>query len=160
MADGMHLVEDNAKKRNPASSLADISELLIIALDSTGRIVGFNRACEELTGFAARKVVGRFIWDSLLPPEEHEHAKAFFRRLESDKLPPTSQSHIFDKHGERRLISWSNSLLQRPGAGTPWVIRAGIDITDRKLADGFARLKTEILSQISDAIVAIDKEHR
>ena len=58
-----------------------MSGALIVILDSAGRIIGFNRACQQMSGYSFREVKGRAVWDFLLPPEEVDEAKATFASI-------------------------------------------------------------------------------
>jgi len=41
-----------------------------MVLDRDGRIVRFNRACEDTTGYPAEEVVNRKLGEALVAPEE------------------------------------------------------------------------------------------
>ena len=51
-------------------ALVDSSDLLVVILDPAGRIIGFNRACENATGYAKDEVKGKKLWECLLRGEE------------------------------------------------------------------------------------------
>ena len=42
-------------------------DLLVIVLDGAGRVLQFNRAAQELTGYSPEEVKGRPLWDFLRP---------------------------------------------------------------------------------------------
>jgi len=50
-------------ERNVVSAILDTVGALVIVLDRDGRIVRFNRACEQLTGYSFEEARGRFLWD-------------------------------------------------------------------------------------------------
>jgi len=52
------------------SVILDVVDALIVVLDHEGRIVRFNRACEETTGYSFKEVAGAKVWDRLLLPED------------------------------------------------------------------------------------------
>lgn len=56
-----------SEPRDLAATILETAEALVVVLDSEGRITYFNRACEELTGYSRDEVVGRVLWDFLLP---------------------------------------------------------------------------------------------
>src|SRR6516162_9327943 len=90
-----------------ASALLNVARgLLVLILDSEGRIVQFNQTCEELTGYTQEEVRGRFVWDFLLVPDEVEPVKAVFRELAGRKHIE-SENHWIARDGRRILISWS-----------------------------------------------------
>ncbi len=66
------------EERNVLSAILDIVGALIVVLDPDGRIVRFNRACEQTTGYSLEEVRGKYVWDLFLIPEEVDAFKAIF----------------------------------------------------------------------------------
>ena len=60
------------EERNVVSAILDTVGALVVVLDPEGRIVRFNRACEQTTGYSLEEVRGKRIWDLFLLPEEVE----------------------------------------------------------------------------------------
>ena len=52
--------------------ILDVIGALVIILDTEGRIVRFNQACETLTGYREDEAVGRLVWDLLVADDEVE----------------------------------------------------------------------------------------
>ena len=63
------------KERNVVSAILDTVGALVVVLDPEGRIVRFNRACEQMTGYFFPEVRGKVVWDLFLIPEEIERFK-------------------------------------------------------------------------------------
>ena len=105
---------------------------IVLVLDRTGRIVRFNRTCEEVSGYKADEVVGRFVWDMLIPPEQVEGVKAVFNNLVAGMFPNRYENYWVAKDGARKLISWSNTALLAPDGSVEFVIPTGIDLSERK----------------------------
>ncbi|MHB9035050.1 MAG: PAS domain S-box protein [Armatimonadota bacterium] len=114
------------------SAILNTSGALVIALDQAGRIVRFNRAAEETTGYSASEVLGKLLWGLLVVPEEADKARAVFEKLRARRIPSQFQDHLLTKDGTRRLITWSNTTLTNPDGSIKYVIGTGIDITDRE----------------------------
>ena len=104
--------------RDVAAVLPDTFGALVVVLDTQGRIVGFNRACERITGYAFDEVQGRHVWEIFLIPEEVEAVKAVFGALRAVQFPHTYENVWVTKNGQRHRISWSNTalLLDETGA--------------------------------------------
>ncbi|HYT59209.1 MAG TPA: response regulator [Haliangiales bacterium] len=122
------------------SAVLDTSGALVVVLDREGRIVRFNRACEQTTGCSFEEVRGRRPWDLFIAPEELEQVKGMFAQLCSGRVPGLHENYWLTKSGERRLISWSNNVLRDAGERVEFVIGTGIDVTERQ------RLEKEILA--------------
>jgi PAS domain S-box-containing protein len=120
------------EERNLITSILDTVGALVVVLDTDGRIVNFNRACEEVTGYSFDEVRGVHLWDRFLTEEEKGPVREVFNELKSGNFPSTFENHILTKHGEKRLISWSNTALLGHDGKVKFVIGTGLDITERK----------------------------
>ena len=108
---------------------------LVVVLDREGRIVRFNRACEQVTGYAFHDVKGKPFWDLLLLTEEVQPVKAVFAELCAGQFPNEHENYWLTRDGGRRLIKWSNTALVGCDGTVDYVIGTGIDITDRREAE-------------------------
>jgi PAS domain S-box-containing protein len=131
-----HWTEEALKKeRNFIFAVLDTSSALVVVLDREGKIVRFNRACEQTTNYSFDEVRDRYFWNLFLIPEEVEPVKAIFAKLQAGQFPNESENYWVTKDGNRRLISWSNTALLDNQGTVEYVIGTGIDITDRKQAE-------------------------
>jgi len=105
---------------------------LVLVLDRRGRIVNFNRACEETTGYSFQEVAGKPFWDFFLATEDRDAVVKNFLRADSKRLVNSFEAVWLTKTGEKRLIAWSNSLLSHQETSPEHVIGTGIDITERR----------------------------
>jgi len=122
---------------------------LVLVLDRQGKIVQFNRACEEVSGYTFEEVQGKYVWDFLLPSEQVEAAKGIFKNLVPGMFPNKYENHWVAKDGSRKLIAWSSTALLSADGLVDFVIPTGIDITECKRANE-ALLQEK---RFSDAII-------
>ncbi len=108
---------------------------LVVFLDRRGRIVEFNHACEQLTGYVKTEAMGRVLWDFLLPPEERGPVQAVFESLRAGDFPNHFENHWVTKTGAARLITWSNTVLPDALGQVEFIVGTGIDITERRRAE-------------------------
>lgn len=116
------------------NALLDTTGSLIVVLDMEGRIQRFNHACEATTGYAAADVLNRVFWELMVPKEELEGVRLTWERLQAGDFPNSHENHWIAKDNSRRLIEWTNTAIVRSGK-MMYIVGAGIDITDRKLAE-------------------------
>ena len=64
------------EERNVVSAILDTVGALVVVLDPEGRIIRFNRACEQITGYSFEEVRGKFVSDLFLIPEDVARFKA------------------------------------------------------------------------------------
>lgn len=108
---------------------------LVVVLDVQGRIVYWNRSCTDLIGYSLDEVRGRRLWDFALLSEEIEPVKGVFDALLISEHPSHYANHWVTKTGERRWIAWSQKLTRTPDGQAQYIIKTGIDRTERKQAD-------------------------
>src|ERR1700733_10794845 len=132
ISDIKRIEEELQEERNFVSAILDTVGALVVVLDSEGRILRFNPACELTTGYAMEEVQGKCIWDLFLVPEETERFRSMFEVLRTDLLPQDYQTYWVTRHGDKRLIAWSSTLLPGVGESAHYIIATGIDITERK----------------------------
>ena len=120
------------EERNVASAILDTVGALVVVLDPEGRIIRFNRACEQISGYSSEEVAGRYLWDLFMIPEEAELLSGVFEQLRADQLRNDYESYWVTRSGNRRLIAWSSTLLPGGSDSPTYIIASGIDITERK----------------------------
>jgi two-component system CheB/CheR fusion protein len=123
----------NTEKNFVAAILNAASRaLLVVVLDRERRIVHFNTACQELTGYSMAEVQGKPA-DFLTGPEDSIRVEASFEELLVGKLP-REQFHWVTKDGRRRLIDWFNTVTRAVDGTVEHVIRTGVDVTEHEHA--------------------------
>lgn len=124
----MALIEE----RGFVDAIMDTAQALIIGLDTEGRIMRFNWACEALTGYSFGEVAGRPFWDFLLLKEEKAEVVKVFNQMQAGDFPNTHENYWLTKSGERRAITWANTCQLDTQGQVKYVIGTGIDITEQK----------------------------
>ena len=120
------------EERNVVTAILDTVGALVAVLDTDGRIIRFNRACEQSTGYSFADVKGKFIWDLFLITEDMDGFKAAFHRTCADERAQEYESRWLGRGGVMRTIAWSTTMLPAGGEAEPCIIVSGIDITERK----------------------------
>jgi PAS domain S-box-containing protein len=146
------------RERNFVSAVLDTAGALVVVLDTEGKIVRFNRACEEVTGYTFEEVKGKISWDIFIIPEEIEQVKALFRQLKTGEYPNEGEIYWLTKDGSRRLVAWSNTVLTNNAGAVEYIIGTGIDITERKEAEENLRLYRRIFVHSNDPIAILNSK--
>ncbi|MEG4007600.1 PAS domain S-box protein [Microcoleus sp. Pol11C1] len=146
-------------ERNIISKVIDTTACLIVVLDSQGRIVRFNQACEKTTGYSTEEVINKYVWDLFLIPEEIAPVKTVFTKLKVENYNSEYQNYWRTKNGEKRLIYWSNTVTTDGEGVVEYVIATGIDITERKeaeiaLALSYTKLESRVKQRTAELTVA------
>jgi PAS domain S-box-containing protein len=120
------------EERNVLSAILDTVGALIVVLDPRGRIVRFNRACEQTTGFPYESVRGKFLPDLFVNTEESAGFRTMFEDLSAGHTASQFESSWLTWNGTVRLIAWSTTILEGKHSEVKHIIATGIDITERK----------------------------
>lgn len=121
------------------AAVLDTVDTLILVLDTEGRVVGFNRACERVSGYMFEEVEGRAPWDLLITLDDLAGVAADFQVLCSGQFPSRHQNHWRTRDGRLRLIAWSNTCLVDNAGRVEYVIATGQDITESARIDSALR---------------------
>jgi PAS domain S-box-containing protein len=113
-----------------ARVLTETTQALVCVLDAEGRILLFNDSCERATGFRRDEVVGRDARDSVIPPEEAEAFGDVLAYIWRTGLSSPQVGHWVTKDGGRRLLAWSNKLMQTADGSNSYLVTTGIDLTE------------------------------
>lgn len=122
-------------ERNFMSAILETAGALVVVLDPLGRIVRFNRACEQTTHYSFEEVKGQHFWDIFLTSEEVEMVKQVFEQLRAGQFPNQLENDWLTREGQRRRIAWSNTAIVNPDGSVKYVIGTGIDVTEQRLAE-------------------------
>ena len=95
--------------------------------DDQGKVLRFNRAAEQLTGYSFAELEGRYFWDVLLLPEDESAVKTIFAALLAGEGGTQHENYWRTRSGGRRLIAFTNKVLREGGKPTH-VIVTGIDV--------------------------------
>jgi PAS domain S-box-containing protein len=117
------------------SELVETAPSLVVLTDPEGRILLFNRACEELTGYAREEVIGKSLFELFVPPEWQPAVQLRFADPHAPEVRQPHENPWFTKAGDQRSIEWRCAALPMDGDDRLGVLGIGVDITARKAAE-------------------------
>ncbi len=126
-------------ERNFVSTVLDTVGALVAVYDTAGRIVRFNRACEEVSGYKASTLVGQVFWKQLIPERDVDSAIQHFQELRLGPFPASFENYWQHRDGTIRCISWSATALVDEQAQPTFLIATGIDVTEQRAAEATLR---------------------
>jgi PAS domain S-box-containing protein len=138
------LVDTRFAAKGLATAIFDSEHVLALAMDVEGRINGFNRACEVLTGYEAEEMIGSHVWDKLLPEEDIEPIRQFFADLpDGGDFPEEYENTWIARDGRRSIITWNKSLLRDSAGNIELVVGIGIDVTEQRESENHHQRLTD-----------------
>jgi PAS domain S-box-containing protein len=152
------------QERNFVNAVVETAGALVVVLDSEGRIVRFNKACERTSGYGFDEVRGQSLFPLLIPPEEAEAVTETFCRLTDGDFPNELENHWLARDGSRRYISWANTVITGADGSVEFVVGTGLDVTENRRAQEALRASEErnraILRTAQDGFWVVDAEGR
>ncbi len=150
--------------RDRAQKYFDIAGVILLVLDSTGRIADLNQTGCRILGHRRENVLGLDWFDNFLPARDRESVRDYFGQIMSGKigLVEYHENVILNAKSQERLIAWHNTQIRGDDGRVAFTLSSGEDITDRKQAED-ALLRSErtlesILRTIPDIVYRLDPE--
>lgn len=126
--------EELIKQQNLNASVLEGAGNIITILDTDGNFVKFNRAAEELTGYSRAELIGKPVWDFVIPREQKEGVQTVFEALKKGetKFSAHYENHWTTKKGEYRLIEWHNTIIRNQLNEVIYIVAIGYDVTEKR----------------------------
>jgi len=116
-----------------SQTVVEHAPVLVTGADVEGRIVLFNRACEEVTGYRREEVLGKPLLDTFVPASWRETVAARFRDEPVERLAAPHENPWITRERGERLIEWR--CFRTTGFdGQLITLGIGQDVTERHLA--------------------------
>ncbi len=138
----------------------------LMVLDASGKVMVWNHAAEEISGYLSGEVSGSSqIWKSLYPDSDYRHhiTEDISRIIEGNRYLQNFQTTIRTKTGEKKEILWNTRVIHEDERHDGFVA-IGIDITGRILAEQALHNNEATLRAIIKGspipLFVIDKNHR
>ncbi|MGH9657265.1 MAG: PAS domain S-box protein, partial [Bryobacteraceae bacterium] len=85
-------------------------------IDAEGRVCRVNRAECEMLGFRREEILGRPVWDFVVPAEREECRESVTQKLAGEKPLSPGQRDYVDGNGRRLFLEFHENLIH-DGAG-------------------------------------------
>ncbi|MGD9494823.1 MAG: PAS domain S-box protein [Armatimonadota bacterium] len=138
------------QQRDFVDAVIDRAASLVIVVNDQGRIVRFNRACQELTGYSLEEVQGRSFLEVVIPEDEMAEAARAFDAVLNDGLD-TYEVWWRTRDGARRRIDWHIAVVENEEGGQ-FAVGTGWDVTEeRRLAQALAESERKYRELVENA---------
>jgi PAS domain S-box-containing protein len=149
-------------ERDRAQKYLDVAGVMLIALDTHGKVSLINHKGCEILGYKEEDIIGKKWFDNFLPQRNRKDVKKAFERLIAGDVENVGyfENPVVTCSGEERILAWHNVLLYDESRRISGTLSSGDDITERRLAEE-ALLRTRFsVDRALDSIYWIDSEGR
>jgi len=125
------------KERDRAQRYLDVAGVMLVVLDSEGRVILINRKGCRTLGYEEKEILGKNWLDNFIPRKLRGEVELAFERLKKGEAGGDGyfENPVLTKSGEERTILWQNRALKDEKGAFIGVLGSGEDITERKRAE-------------------------
>ena len=139
-------------------SVISNARVWLSVLLQSGKILMWNTAAEEISGYGAEEVIGqKGIWKKIYPDKEYRKqvTDTIARIIRDKNYLENFETTILSKQGVKKVISWNTRGIPDATGNESSYIAIGVDVTDRKMAEDALRVHAEIERNMSEAVYLI-----
>jgi PAS domain S-box-containing protein len=126
------------------SAVLETMSLLGLMMDDRGRVAFCNDVLVGVTGWTRDELMGQNWFDLCVPDDAREEARsAFLGAMAGGDVAIHYENDIVTRGGERRLVSWNNTVLMDADGRITGAASIGEDITERRSAETALRQSEE-----------------
>ena len=135
------------RQLNRFQQYLDVASVILVAVDTEGRIGLVNLKGCELLGCREEDVLAKQ-WFDIFVPQEYRHLakRRFFHVLARlGKLAGYTEMPIVTLKGQRRWIAWHHTFLRNGQGEVIGILGSGQDVTERRNAEAALKQSQEAL---------------
>ncbi len=140
----------DATSRLLADAVIDQAPALFVITDPRGRLLRYNKACSDLSGYSMAELANPQLWRKFVPQEERAAVARTIDATSDEPFPRINQNHWITKKGDRRLLRWTCSEIRDHTGQLKAIVAAGLDVTELN--------RSELRSE--RATMALQRAHR
>jgi PAS domain S-box-containing protein len=148
-------------EKNKAQGYLDIAGVMLIAIDTEGKVTLINKKGCDVLGYKEEEVIGKNWFEHFIPERWKRRTQAVSESLMEggQKEVGNFENPILTKSGEEKLIAWHNTTIRDNKGNIIGCLSSGEDITQRNLTEKALRESEKKYSTIAqkgnDGIIII-----
>ena len=148
-------IEEKMKRdKERTENYLNIAGVMIVVINRQGKITLMNKKGNEILGYKNGDLIGKNWFTTCLPKENRKVLRSFFQKCLIGKLKFTEhyENEVITKKGEKKLISWYNTVLKDKNGVIVGTLSSGEDVTkQKKLEEELIHSKEFYLSLIESS---------
>jgi PAS domain S-box-containing protein len=138
-----------------SQSVLNTAPVVVLLLDTDGRIVYANPCFEQLSGYRLEEARGRDWFVTFLPQRDRERIRRVFQQALTGSTVVGNTNPIVAKDGREREIEWNANLLRDKSGKVIGVLSCGLDVSEWRKAESWFQ---SLVQAAPDALVSIDRQ--
>ena len=126
--------EDAERERDASQRYLDIVGVMLVVLDTTGRVRHINKKGAEILGYSEEEILGRDWFTAFVPESQRTAVREVFRQLRAGQQTKSScysENAVLTRSREERVLAWHNTVVHDPDGAVVETLGCGEDITER-----------------------------
>jgi PAS domain S-box-containing protein len=134
--------------------LLDITENIILAIDSEENISFINEQGCKILGYKQNELTGSNWFDKCLPADVRDSVRGVFKKVLSGEIEHSEyfRNPVLTSAGKRKIISWHNSVLKDSDGNVDSVLCSGEDVTEYIKKDSQLQLEHKMLTGLMNGL--------
>ncbi len=121
-------------ERDFVSVVLDTISALVVVLDPCAKILRFNHAATQITGYSFEEVKEQD-FNELFAEAEFKKMQSIFKSFGNSRPKESCETSLTVKHGFSKTIIWNCATLTNPQREIDYYVVTGVDMTRRKQAE-------------------------
>ncbi len=148
------------KERDFGNTLIQASPAFFFAINPDGKVRMMNRAMLVALEYTFEEVVNTHFLSTFVLKAERAIVSTEFENLIKTMQPSLLEYHVFSKSGKPVLVEWHSRAVVKANGTLDFFFGVGIDVTERKKAQGHLRLFKSIIESSEEAIVVSNPDNQ
>jgi len=140
------------QERDFVTNLVQTSPAFFVAINPDGKIRMMNQAMLQATESSFEEVVNSDFLTTFVPEQQRPLVSAEIENLIKSMQPSLMECHILSQSGNSLLVEWHSRAVVKADGTLDYFFGVGIDVTERKKAQGHLRLFKSIIESSEEAI--------
>ncbi|MDY6994146.1 MAG: PAS domain S-box protein, partial [Pseudomonadota bacterium] len=146
------------KERDFINTLVQASPAFFFAISPEGKIRMMNKAMLFSLEYTLEEVMNQDFLNYCIPKNEQALVSAEFENLTKSMQPSLLEYHVLSKSGKTLLVEWHSRAIIKANGALDYFFGVGIDVTERKKAQGHLRLFKSIVESSEESIAISNPE--
>lgn len=144
------------KEKDFVDTLVQASPAFFFAMNPDGTTRMINKAMLTALDYILDEVVGKNFLATFISEEERAGVSAEFDNLIKTMRPSLMENHIITKSGDYVLVEWHSRAVVKADGSLDFLFGVGVDVTERKEAQGHLQLFRSVFEASREAIAVSD----